>query len=129
MYNFYIYLTEQNLSCLITRSQSECPICKKSLNKDSDVFPDNFTKRELCELKIHAECPNAGYGCSVRVLSSDLEEHAKICLFTSSTNENGKIVCSFVNIGCKKEFATFQERQTHLKQCVQDHFNVNFFLN
>lgn len=64
---------------------NRCPIDNNQLGAD-DVFPDNYTKREIAGISII--CPNVG--CSTSVPVTDFEDHYEICKFRE--------VCGFFNL-------------------------------
>lgn len=59
------------------RKENACPVDNMKLNKDSDIFPDNFTRREISQQK--TKCPNIVRGCLVELSPLDVESHLLVC--------------------------------------------------
>ncbi|XP_062520827.1 TNF receptor-associated factor 5-like [Corticium candelabrum] len=69
-------------NCLNLIAQGQtfcCPICRKSLNKSVDVFPDNALKRRLLDL--HVKCKNWKEGCGWTGELRVVRKHARECGF------------------------------------------------
>ncbi|CAG5135015.1 unnamed protein product [Candidula unifasciata] len=67
--------------CIITSlrdSSNRCPIDNESLS-ESDVYPDNFAKREILNFSIR--CPNFKSGCDKIIPLGKLQNHLEECYF------------------------------------------------
>lgn len=51
----------------------------KKLNKEKDIFPDNFTRREISQQR--TKCPNIMRGCLEELSPLDVEAHLLVCDF------------------------------------------------
>lgn len=63
----------------IRESESRCPVDNQRLNQ-SDLFPDNYAKREV--LNLNVKCPNYKKGCDLIVTLSDVQNHYDACDFS-----------------------------------------------
>lgn len=92
--------------------------------KETDIFPDNFTRREISQQR--TKCPNIVRGCLEELSPLDVENHILICRFRPpELPENEKLRCSFVDVGCGEKFEDEPELQRHLEQNIQTHLNVS----
>ncbi|XP_018572458.1 TNF receptor-associated factor 6 [Anoplophora glabripennis] len=102
--------------------ESACPVDNIKLKKD-DIFPDNFTRREISQQR--TKCPNIIRGCLVELSPLDVEAHLMICEYKApELPENEKVRCSFVDVGCDEKFEDELELQRHLEQFVQKHLTM-----
>lgn len=93
------------------------------LEKNSDIFPDNFTRREISQQR--TRCPNLSRGCFEELSPLDIETHLLTCKFKiPELPENEKLRCSFVNVGCAKKFEDEPELQRHIESDVSAHLIV-----
>lgn len=96
-----------------------CPVDGMKLTKD-DIFPDNFTRREISQQR--TKCPNIVRGCLEELNPLDVETHLLTCKYKiPELPENEKLRCSFVDMGCDEKFEDEPELQRHLDKDVQKH--------
>ena len=86
-----------------------------------DIFPDNFTRREIHQLR--KSCPFATNGCKVTVSPLELDSHALICSFKK---DEANFVCTFKKCGCKYEVNNNVALTKHIEESYQEHLNVSF---
>jgi TNF receptor-associated factor 6 len=104
----------------LERENARCPIDNTKLHRDSDIFPDNFTRREISQQK--TKCPNIVRGCIEELSPLDVDAHLLVCKYKPpELPENEKLRCSFVEFGCEDKFEDEPEAQRHLDQHVQKH--------
>lgn len=97
------------------------------LKKDSDIFPDNFTRREISQQR--TRCPNISRGCYEELSPLDVEIHILSCKFKPpELPDNEKLRCSFVDVGCDAKFEDEPELQRHIEQEIQKHLMVLFVI-
>lgn len=89
----------------------------------TDLFPDNFTRREI--LQHRASCPYQNLGCTVKVSPVDLDAHILVCHYKNRDNETRKLYCLFRDAGCTAEFNTSEENQDHLSKYMNYHLTVS----
>lgn len=93
------------------------------LQKDTDIFPDNFTRREISQQR--TKCPNIVRGCLEELSPLDIENHLFVCKFKlPELPDNEKLRCSFVDVGCSEKFEDEPQLQRHLEQEIQKHLTV-----
>ncbi|RZC42466.1 TNF receptor-associated factor 6 [Asbolus verrucosus] len=113
-------------SCMeswLERENACCPIDNTKLHKDVDIFPDNFTRREISQQK--TKCPNIVRGCLEELSPLDVETHLAVCKYKPpELPENEKLRCSYVHVGCEDKFEDEPELQRHLEQHTQKHLNL-----
>nr|CAD7401815.1 unnamed protein product [Timema cristinae] len=85
---------------LLKPEGGSCPIDNHPLSEEKDLFPDNFTRREIEDLE-----PHASKACHNRKESSELEE------------------CSFKDIGCTVVL-TKTELARHLEDDIHHHLSL-----
>lgn len=103
--------------------ETACPVDNMKLNKDKDVFPDNFTRREISQQR--TKCPNIVRGCLVELSPLDVESHLLVCEFRPpELPDNEKLRCYFVNVGCNEKFEDEPELQRHLEHNIQHHLSL-----
>lgn len=99
-----------------------CPIDNTQLC-ESDLFPDNYTRREIQQIR--KSCPNAELGCSVSVSPLELDTHILQCTFRRdriiSTNQKD---CLFQSAGCPFKGNEPNEVDNHLHNEMATHLNV-----
>lgn len=94
------------------------------LQRDSDIFPDNFTRREISQHR--TKCPNIVRGCYEELSPLDVEAHLLNCKFNPPLlPDNEKLRCTFVDYGCQAKFEDEPEKQRHLEKDMQLHLMVN----
>lgn len=99
-----------------------CPVDNMTLTKE-DIFPDNFTRREINQQR--TKCPNIVKGCLEQLNPLDVESHLLICPFkVPELPDDEKLRCSFSQLGCEKRFEDEVELNNHLKQQILEHMNV-----
>jgi len=92
----------------------------KPLDKDNDIFADNFTRREISQQRI--KCPNVVRGCLQDLSPLDVELHLANCKYgVPKLPDNEKLRCTFVSVGCDAKFEDEPEQQRHLEQQIQNH--------
>ncbi|XP_022910567.1 TNF receptor-associated factor 6 isoform X2 [Onthophagus taurus] len=100
-----------------------CPVDNMKLQKDHDIFPDNFTRREISQHR--TKCPNIVRGCYEELSPLDVEAHLIICKFNPpQLPDNEKLRCLFVDCGCEEKFEDEPERQKHLEKDMQRHLTL-----
>lgn len=100
--------------------ETACPVDSMKLNKDSDIFPDNFTRREISQQK--TKCPNIVRGCLIELSPLDVESHLLECKYRiPELPDSEKLRCTFVHVGCDQKFEDEPQRQQHLEQNIQQH--------
>lgn len=98
------------------------------LRRESDIFPDNFTRREISQQR--TKCPNIVRGCLEELSPLDVEAHLMVCKFKPpELPENEKLRCSFVTVGCTEKFEDEPELQRHLEQFIAQHLTVRIIIN
>lgn len=102
------------------KDESRCPIDNKLLNSDSDIFADNFTKRQIDQLL--KPCRNSSAGCTKTFAPGELENHLLVCEFGANGGE--RFACTFNYCGCEFKGATKEELDDHLKDDLNQHLEV-----
>ncbi|CAG9791788.1 unnamed protein product [Diatraea saccharalis] len=113
-------------SCITSwlQNSGHCPIDNINLSMKVDIFPDNYTKREIQEQRM--SCPFADKGCTLKVTPLDLDAHIANCEYNQpeTSNQNDiKIPCSFHAVGCKETFESQEEMNAHLHSDTQSHMS------
>ncbi|XP_062512481.1 TNF receptor-associated factor 6-B-like [Corticium candelabrum] len=115
---------------LARRGRIECPVCREEQN-ESEIFPNNYDKREIMSLKIYCDQQEKGcgwkgelrkrgthnntcgyvdvlckHGCGKMVMKKDMESHMK------KTCMNRKVECRY----CKTT-VTFKYLNDHHTKC------------
>lgn len=109
---------------LIRKDNPICPVDNMKLQKDSDIFPDNFTRREISQHR--TKCPNIIRGCYQELSPLDVEAHLLTCKFNPpELPDNEKLRCTFVDYGCLAKFEDEPEKQRHLEKDMQYHLTVS----
>lgn len=113
-------------SCITSwlQNSGHCPIDNINLSMKVDIFPDNYTKREIQEQRM--DCPFSAKGCSVKVTPLDLDAHIAACQYNqpeTSSKPDIKILCSFHAVGCKETFDSQDEMNHHLNENTQTHMS------
>ncbi|KAH8275928.1 hypothetical protein KR044_013304 [Drosophila immigrans] len=90
-------------SCLSDWLQNHnqcCPLDNKQLSAEQDIFPDNYTRREIEQLK--HKCPNSPHGCAVIASPIELHRHLPSCPFRrqQQSQQPAEEKCPFVSIKC-----------------------------
>lgn len=93
-----------------------CPVDGQSLALDSDLFPDNYTRREIAQHMI--SCPVED--CSQQLSLSEAEKHMAECHQVGMT-EQGSALCTFQNVGCSAKFESLTELNSHLDEHLHRH--------
>lgn len=120
-------MTITNVKHFNRRENPCCPVDNMKLHKDIDIFPDNFTRREISQQR--TKCPNIVRGCLEELSPLDIENHLMVCKFRPpELPDNEKLRCSFVEVGCSEKFEDEPQLQRHLEQKIQEHLTVNVFL-
>ncbi|GAB6029987.1 TNF receptor-associated factor 6 [Chamberlinius hualienensis] len=76
-------------ACILTWISNKSRVCPEDNCPlaEHDVFPDNFAKREIANLK--AKCPNSKNGCQAVVELRAMEEHQRHCEHEMISCPNG----------------------------------------
>lgn len=114
-------------SCITSwlQNSGHCPIDNINLSMKVDIFPDNYTKREIQEQRMN--CPFSAKGCTVKVTPLDLDAHIAVCEYNqpeTSSQPEIHIPCSFKPAGCKETFDSQDEMNQHLNNDTQSHMNL-----
>ncbi|RVE43117.1 hypothetical protein evm_012233 [Chilo suppressalis] len=117
-------------SCITSwlQNSGHCPIDNINLSMKVDIFPDNYTKREIQQQRM--SCPFADKGCTLKVTPLDLDAHIAACEYNQPETSNQidiKIPCSFQAVGCKETFKSQEEMNAHLHNETQSH--MSYILN
>lgn len=114
-------------SCLSDWLQNHnqcCPLDNKHLSTDQDIFPDNFTRREIEQLK--HKCPNSPHGCSVVASPIELHRHLPSCPYRRQQQQQQlEEKCPFASIKC--DFVGRPETnqlEEHLKTDMPHHMQL-----
>ncbi|XP_072941529.1 TNF receptor-associated factor 6-like isoform X2 [Epargyreus clarus] len=113
-------------SCITSwlQNSGHCPIDNINLSMKVDIFPDNYTKREIQEHRM--SCPFAAKGCTIKVTPLDLDAHIADCTFNqpeASTQSDIRVPCSFQAVGCKETFESQEDMNNHLHADIQSHMS------
>lgn len=73
----------------------------------NQMFPDNFIKQEILQLRVFVHCTNNDEGCLWQGKLEDYEEHTQTCQFETVT-------CDYA--GCMVKF-TRSKREEHMQEC------------
>ncbi|XP_059608861.1 TNF receptor-associated factor 6-B [Phlebotomus argentipes] len=101
------------------KKETVCPVDKQSLSMESDIFPDNFTRREILQIK--KPCPNATFGCLTNVSPVEMDAHVLICEFRRRTTN---FSCYFARCGCKFTAPTHDALDAHVKSEMAHHLEL-----
>ncbi|CAH2091694.1 unnamed protein product [Euphydryas editha] len=116
-------------SCITSwlQNSGHCPIDNINLSMKVDIFPDNYTKREIQEQRM--SCPFAAKGCSIKVTPLDLDTHIAVCEFNQpeASSQSVRVPCSFQAVGCKETFDSQEDMNNHLHNDIQNH--MSFLMN
>lgn len=97
-----------------------CPVCKNELTYEKDIFPDNFTKREIDQIKL--KCSNLG--CDFVGPPLSMEHHRYVCRFRTE-EKPAEEKCPFASIKC--DFIGRPETnalEMHLKEDMPHHLQL-----
>lgn len=100
-----------------------CPIDNRPLAADSDIFPDNYTRREIQQLR--RACSNAGRGCAVVLSPIELDAHRLICTYGSTQPQRQLLECRFLQFGCSFVASDAAQLDEHLGAELVMHLNVS----
>lgn len=111
------------------RQSGHCPVDNVNLSV-SDLFPDNFTRREILQHRL--TCPFAANGCNMQLGPLELDNHVANCKFNKAlltpSPKSSKISCSFKGVGCKVYLKNEEMLSEHLESHVQTHMNVRLVI-
>ncbi|XP_031550171.1 TNF receptor-associated factor 6-B-like [Actinia tenebrosa] len=99
--------------CLVeaTKRQSECPLDRKPLNIEKDVFDDKAAERTVKSLRI--TCPRRCKGCPWQGELANVKVHDKKCDYMI-------VPCTFQRSGC--DFKTQRKNmEEHLEKKIKEH--------
>ncbi|XP_034245601.1 TNF receptor-associated factor 6 isoform X1 [Thrips palmi] len=106
----------------LKREGSCCPIDNRPLTADSDLFVDNFTRREIEQTRL--ECPHVGNGCNVVLPPIELENHIPNCSYQRTGSGHNSLHCSFENVGCRTTISSADQLASHLESNLHQHLNL-----
>lgn len=89
-----------------------------------DIFPDNYTKREIEVQRLN--CPNINKGCTAKVSPLEFESHIESCEYNqpqTSSQPDVRVPCSFHGVGCKETFGSENDMSEHLNNDTQKHLS------
>ncbi|XP_064556149.1 TNF receptor-associated factor 6 [Drosophila montana] len=76
-----------------------CPLDNKQLSAEQDIFPDNYTRREIEQIK--HKCPNSPHGCAVVASPIELHRHLPSCPYRRQLQQQQlEEKCPFASIKC-----------------------------
>lgn len=102
-----------------------CPYDSKSLTP-SDLFPDNYTSREIRNIK--RPCPNAALGCTDTLSPISIEQHLeRACRYSTRhlSSQHSVTKCQFAEHGCTFQAINNSQLDTHIQQNTCQHLNVS----
>ncbi|XP_053600285.1 TNF receptor-associated factor 6 isoform X2 [Plodia interpunctella] len=102
------------------QSSGHCPIDNINLSMKIDIFPDNYTKREILEQRLG--CPYASKGCTAKVSPLELDEHVESCAQRAAHAQPA--LCAFRALGCRETFHRQQDMHEHLDTNTQKHLSL-----
>ncbi|KAM3967957.1 TNF receptor-associated factor 6 [Aphomia sociella] len=113
-------------ACIIPwiQNSGHCPLDNVDLSMKVDIFPDNYTKREIQDQRL--SCPYTSKGCTAKVNPFDLEAHIETCEFNkpqTSSQPDIRVPCSFQAVGCKESFDSEKDMSNHLNNETQKHLS------
>ncbi|XP_075211965.1 TNF-receptor-associated factor 6 [Lycorma delicatula] len=91
-----------------------CPLDGQSLSWENDLFPDNYTRREISQQRV--QCPVED--CTEILPLIDAEYHVANC---HQTNEPTNLQCTFSNVGCDFIPSSMNHLKTHLEKELHNH--------
>ncbi|GBP48282.1 TNF receptor-associated factor 6 [Eumeta japonica] len=104
----------------MTWTSGHCPIDNVNLNVTADIFLDNYTKREIREIKLN--CPFESKGCPLKLSPLELEAHMAECTYDQAGPSHA-MQCPFHTVGCKDVFKVEEELNKHLQDDLHNHMN------
>lgn len=111
------------ISLFCRKKNNCCPIDNKPLT-ENDLFPDNFTRREIQNMR--KPCPNFTFGCQKSISPLEMETHLLDCSFRERITV---IECSFRQCGCEFKANTQSEIDLHVQDEMASHLNVSLSRN
>ncbi|KAK9873052.1 hypothetical protein WA026_020786 [Henosepilachna vigintioctopunctata] len=106
----------------LQRENPCCPVDNMKLTKD-DIFPDNFTRREINQQR--TKCPNIIRGCLEQLNPLDVENHLLVCEFKlPELPDNEKLRCPFAHLGCEDKFEDEPQLNKHVEMQIHKHLNM-----
>lgn len=112
-------------SCLnswLHNQRQLCPMDNKKIVADKDIFPDNYTRREIDQIKL--KCENVKMGCTFIASPFEMERHKQECPYRSD-EEHTEERCPFASIKC--DFIGRPETnalEMHLKEDMPHHLQL-----
>lgn len=100
-----------------------CPVDNQPLTT-ADLFPDNFTRREIKQIRRH--CPHADLGCGVVLSPIEMDSHSLECSFAKQKRQPE---CPFTTCGCTFKSAEPNQMDMHLHGEMSAHLNVSGFMH
>uniref|UniRef100_A0A1B6J2U8 RING-type E3 ubiquitin transferase n=1 Tax=Homalodisca liturata TaxID=320908 RepID=A0A1B6J2U8_9HEMI len=102
----------------LKQEDGTCPIDSYQLSITKDLFPDNYTRREIAQQR--RNCPVEE--CSQLVPLTELEKHVTIHEEYRQQNEN--IMCTFHNVGCHTQLQSIHQLNAHLNSQLHHHLEL-----
>ncbi|XP_037812196.1 TNF receptor-associated factor 6-like [Lucilia sericata] len=99
-----------------------CPMDNQKLEVDKDVFPDNYTRREIQQIKL--KCEHNKTGCTFIGSPLEMEQHKLECPYRCE-EEPSEEKCPFASIKC--DFVGRPETnalEMHLKEDMPHHLQL-----
>lgn len=110
------------LSSWLGPERQWCPMDNEKISGEQDVFPDNFTRREIEQIKL--KCPNANLGCDLVASPIEVERHRYNCPYRTN-EDSAEEKCPFASIKC--DFVARPETnglEVHLKEEMALHMQL-----
>ncbi|XP_037935712.1 TNF receptor-associated factor 6 [Teleopsis dalmanni] len=98
-----------------------CPLDNEKLSADR-IFPDNFTRREIEQIKF--KCPNSPHGCEVIASPIEVDRHLPTCRYRRQ-QESTEEKCPFAIVKC--DFIARAETnaiEEHIKDNMPHHLQL-----
>lgn len=124
---FYLHLNPNIFPYANYRKPNPCcPIDNQPLTTN-DLFPDNYTRREIKQIRRH--CPHADLGCAVVLSPLDVDAHLAECSFAKANQVRQQPECPFSTCGCTFYSADAGQMNSHLHADMAVHLNVSDLVN
>jgi len=101
------------------KKEDGCPIDHHKLVPDKDIFPDNYTRREIEQEKVNCPFPD----CFESLSLLDLEHHY-IEAHEQIDSNDGELSCPFKNIGCDTMISSRSHLIAHKQASVHYHMQL-----
>ncbi|KAK9509780.1 hypothetical protein O3M35_007017 [Rhynocoris fuscipes] len=97
-----------------------CPIDGKSVCQEKDLFPDNYTRREIAQQTMECSFP----GCRKILPLSEIDSHIVEIHEKAEEEEDVEFACPFKSIGCKEVFKIQSQLIQHTHRCMNQHLQL-----